>query len=364
MPSKILTELKKKAGDTLEIYQSERIALDERVSPYADSYEHAPQSSFENPRRTGAAFPVREPMASIPTILRYFMDGSRRVYRVGDLVLGGSYYFPIVAGQVSVSVLERVEQSRLVPVRSVCRVNRVLALPDKIDSRAIAAFRSSLNATIGFPLQIVQYRTSEAPDKDPVEWGIAAIMRTMHDLEIEAVQELATQYRLNNDSWLVIDGPLRFKQLGASRRLDVLQFRNVIGVSKTFRPTFAVGRGRQAMRIGTLVAELDQAQRTSVFRAEHEDNLLGVWYLRLRKGCVEPLQGTVKVECYAIDETTRMRGFDSDSIETLSAHVFRERSETPYGRDWRWASHLYPIYSAETYAKSQFMSDEAFQALF
>lgn len=77
-----------------------------------------------------------------------------------------------------------------------------------------------------------------------------------------------------------------------------------------------------------------------------------------------PLQGIVKVECYAIDDRELQDGLDADRVNTISAYLLRERNVTPYGQDSRWASHIYPVYAAESFIKASFLSDTRFKALF
>ncbi len=160
---------------------------------------------------------------------------------------------------------------------------------------------------------------------------------------------------------MVVDGPLRFK-----KAFDLVQFRNVLGLSKTFRPSFTVGKSKLKQDVGSLASSLNFGERTSTFKTIDSDKAVGMWYLRIRDRVMmhDPLQGVVKVECYAIDDEDRELGFDGECIDNLSWLIFRERNVTPYGADMRWASHIYPIYLAETYLKSSFMSDTRFEALF
>jgi hypothetical protein len=91
-----------------------------------------------------------------------------------------------------------------------------------------------------------------------------------------------------------------------------------------------------------------------------------MWYMRIRprEKMTNPLQGVIKVECYAIGIDEKERGLDSDRINTISTHLLRERNVTPYNQDLRWATHLYPIYQAESFIKASFLSDIRFKAMF
>jgi len=223
----------------------------------------------------------------------------------------------------------------------------------------LARCESVINEHLPTKFRLLKYTVKA--DHDPVDLGLARIMSAMHDIEIEAVREMVREHLLANDRLLVIDGPLRFK-----KKFDLVQFRNVIGLSKTFRPSFTVGKGRGRVDVGLIASALDFGERTSVFRTMEEEKTIGMWYLRIRPRQMmsKPLQGVVKMECYAVDPEDRENGFDGERIDTISAHILRERNVTPFKADSRWASHIYPIYMAETYLKASFKSGIYFKGLF
>lgn len=330
----------------------------ERFVEYQDSDEHPAEIPFERPALKSGKTRVKEFGTSVPSIVRYFLDGSRRTYKVADVILDGRY-LPLVAGQVGVCVLARRDDgSGVEPLREYCALENVIAFPDKLNENDAWDIQEKVNQP-GFPrFNVLRYQVK--PDRDPVDLGVAKIMSRMHDLEIDAVLKMAAHHRLTNDQMLVIDGPLRFK-----KKFDLVQFRNVIGVSKSFRPSFAVGKNRR-QDVGAITSRLDFAERTSVFKTTEEDKTIGMWYMRIRPAgmMIDPLQGVIKMECYAVDAEDKDLGFDSERIDVISAQILRERNVTPFKADSRWATHIYPVYMAETYLKASFMSDVRFTALF
>lgn len=85
----------------------ERINLDyQHFSEYLDSDEHKAGDLFEYPMPSGKSIKIFDIDRNIPSILRYFLDGSRRTYKVADLLVRGRY-LPLVAGQVGVAILQR-----------------------------------------------------------------------------------------------------------------------------------------------------------------------------------------------------------------------------------------------------------------
>ncbi|HHV61427.1 MAG TPA: hypothetical protein GXX51_02140 [Firmicutes bacterium] len=349
----------------LRCVQYEPLSLD--INPfveYQDSDEHPAEMLFERPAIQAGKKRVNEIDESIPTILHYFLDGSRRTYKVADLMMNGRY-LPLIAGQIGVAVMKRREDGRSTePMRKFCRLENVLALPDEmINKDDLPGLADKINKDTKVRLTLVRYEVKK--DRDPVDLGVARIMRHMQDLEVEVVAALSESNYLQNDSMLVVDGPLRFKEM-KGRPFDIVQFRNVIGLSKTFRPSFTVGKGRRREDVGTLTFGLAFGERTSVFKTMEGDKIIGMWYLRIRptKMMANPLQGIVKLERYAIAPEEKEDGFEGELVDNISSFILRERNVTPYDTDSRWASHIYPIYMAETYIKSSFMSDIRFKALF
>lgn len=361
--AKILSVIR--ANSSLECLPCDRVNLDYgSFGDYQDAGQHPAERPFEHPTvPTGRRY-IAEVPSSIPSILRFFLDGSRRTYKIADLILDGRRYLPVVAGQIGVAVLERShDDGQVRPLRRFCRFVNAIAFPDSIGGQELAELQNEVNRHVPVPFKLLRYQVkADDPSRDPTDLGVAKIMSEMHDIEIQAVREMEEEQYLNDPcGMLVIDGPLRFK-----KRFDLVQFRNVLGLSKTFRPTFTVGKGNRRADVGSITSALCFAQRTSVYKTVDDDKVIGVWYLRIRDRSMmtNPLDGIVKIERYAIDSSDREDGFESDRIDNISRHVLRERNVSPYQSDSRWASHIYPIFLAETYLKSSFMSDMQFKALF
>ncbi len=358
MSKRVLSILKDEAKG-FECLPCERINLDiDRFSEYRDSNEHPAETVFEWPVLTTRKKNVMREQVEIRSILRYFLDGSRKTYKVADIILNGKY-LPLIAGQIGVAVVERLANGQGVkPMRSFCHFKNLLAFPNLVGDDDRAYLQKQINQQSRIQWEIVKYTVEKGGDL--VDRGVAKIMSEMHNIEVLAVKEMAKEHLLKNDSMLVVDGTLRFK-----KDFDITQFRNVIGLSKSFRPSFEVGKGKQKMDVGAITFGLSFAERTSVFKTIEEEKTIGMWYLRLRQPSrmTNPLQGVVKMECYAISPEEKENGLESERIDVISFHILRERNVTPYQADPRWASHIYPVYLAESYLKSSFISDIQFQAL-
>jgi len=342
----------------------DRINLDyHNFSEYLDSDEHKAEDFFEHPLPPENRIAIRDTAYDLPSILKFFLDGSRKTYKIADLLVKGRY-LPLVAGQVGVAVVERNSDMRIQPCRDLCITKNVIAFPDQFTTQNDAdALATRILIESGLSINVLRYKVKE--ERDPVDLAIAKIMSNMADRELGAVHTLSERCMLQSNSLLVKDGPLRYKNM-KGRGFDITQFRNVIGLSKTFHPSFTIGRGRSKKDVGVVTSSLEYGERTRVFKTLEEDKHIGMWYMRIRpkQRMANPLQGIVKVECYAIGAEEEELGLNSERVDTISAHLLRERNVTPYGRDSRWATHIYPVYQAETFIKSSFLSDVRFKAMF
>ena len=140
-------------------------------------------------------------------------------------------------------------------------------------------------------------------------------------------------------------------------------FYNVVGVSKSFDPMLPTSSKakRGGTQIGAELLKLEYGERTPVFLKENSRHRkFGCWYLRIRprSRVSNPLEGIIKIEKMAVIDDED--GLDSAVVDNICLSILNEGSPTCYGRDERWASHLYPVYLTETLIKSSFESDLVF----
>lgn len=316
-------------------------------------------------------------------IIKYFLDGSRRVFKVDDISYGKRVY-PVVAGQVGIGCCKR-ENKRM--NLELFYKEIVISLPNNANAdgyKDVAYFASKLKKVneseelknLGIEVsEILSYSTSKLAQKDGKLENLA--IRKIQDYMIEAekrmVVELVKKGKLNQNSYLLKDGSLEYKKMNSGREdLRTLQkirhsYNWVIGVSKSFNPESC--EDDKGKKNANYIAELPVFHRTPVAKYQNVEYLgdvdFGVWYIRLRdkKYTQTPFDGVVKVEKIMTDEE-REYGIDSDVIDLISANIINERNPTCYGKDRRWANHLYPVYLTESYIKSKYISTEMFLNLF
>ena len=352
----------------IECLPNERFTLDVEMFPENGAEHDFPkQVRFENPELKNGKKRIRETETSM---FRYFLDGSQRSHRVIDASFG-KHYLPICAGQVGVAVLEREDCGRLAPRRDLTQIENILAVPNVLEHDNAKDLEDKINAEMSEKRQfrVVRYNYTSKADKDPGDLGRAMIIHEMQMLELKAIRNMIQENIIQDNRMLVKDGGLQYrdtkvKDLNLTKD-DFVQLRNVIGLAKTFKPNMTLGKGRGRQDLGNLTKDLDWKERTTVISPNKgEPTTHGWWYVRLRprEKAYSPLQGIVKIEVFATG-TENEDGVAEARADTISAYVLQERNVTPYNADTRWASHIYPIYLAETYLKSSFLSHERFKAL-
>lgn len=307
----------------------------------------------------------------------YFLDGSRRVYKVDDVAFDKNI-FPIMAGQVGISCCRR--ENNLMRNEFFDR-KLVLVLPTLAMKYNRPYLRAELLERLNDAERLRRYGLTIDEllfynlDADlPYEAkAIIAVQSFMIRQEKLSVLRLAARNKLRQGSYLMKDGSLEYK-IEADRNYNLSEERlraaydYVIGVSKSFNPSKCyVKRGGTDSGI---VANLRPRERTPAYR--YRANISGegiyfcVWYLRLRDARYTQniFDGVVKVEKLLVRSEEIKNGVDSERLDLISANILRERNPVCFGADERWANHLYPIYATEAFAKSRYLSEEFFLSLF
>lgn len=317
-------------------------------------------------------------------VLTYFLDGSRRVYKVDEVayILGKdkSVIYPTIAGQIGVGICRR-QDKRLISEKFEKEI--VISLPEIAEAHPKNGFWEAVADKLNKSNElqrIVQtgwrFSTPILYKVDPNEKkfedrGTALIQAKMMEHERNMVKKLVNEHKLNQNNYLVKDGSLEYRLKKAERDNDktFMTFKQnynwVIGLSKRFNPESCFEKGKPN---SDYIARLPLYSRTPVacFGNDKDNLKFAVWYVRLREQTRtrSPFDGVLKVEKILVREDEERDGMETDLVDKLSALIINERNPTCYGSDTRWANHIYPVYLTESYVKSQYLSTESFLHLF
>lgn len=301
------------------------------------------------------------------SLFKYFLDGSRRTYKIVDFASTDGKYLPIVAGQIGTAVCKR--ENKIIKRQLLSKFN-IIALPDRTGGE-FEKIREEIKTISKNNIKIdrvIEYKHQSNKEKPPENLAIAKIQKEMLDEEIVLIDQMITSNLLNTGEILMIDGSLQYTNIKPDQEYI---FHNVIGVSKSFNPNLQGILKSKSKEIGSYLTSLKYGERTPVYKYESESGrriktVIGAWYLRIRerKYTIGPLEGIIKIEKIAVTQKEKEDGFQTDQIDEISTAILNERNVTCYGNDERWANHLYPIYLTETFIKSNFLSDRQFLSIF
>lgn len=375
-------------------YKSHRFCYDAEVRLPSLSYDDVQEFTIRKDKNgeTDTTLKTTKDLADIAKtfhqeqpLFKYFLDGSRRIYKIDDIEYSRRL-FPVVGGQIGVACCQRNSPDNF--GKAILKNYLVLSLPSfaklgQHPTQFLARLTNQINETerlkrLSLKFEEILTYSSDKADKDREEYmdrGTATIQDRMIECEKQVVAELVKKNFLNQDTYLIKDGSLQYSKTtsGDFRELAVYQsnYRRVVGVSKSFNPEFSTDRKGQSN--AARIANLPNKHRTpAVMYVPSEDNRrigksrFSIWYVRIREaGYTEsPFAGVLKLEKVLTTEEEIENGLDSGEVDRITANIINERNPVCYGKDGRWANHLYPIYLTETYIKSKFLSDLHFINLF
>jgi len=315
---------------------------------------------------------------NIKPLFKYFLDGSRRTYKVDDVAYGNNIY-PIVAGQIGVGCCKREKPD--IFKKTIINMYNVIAMPSMANSSGqkeelyfnnLLSKINDLEKLKKLNISFDKILTYSKKDKDDLEdLAIIKIQDTMIELEKGVVANLVKEKLLNEDTYLIKDGSLEYKimKTGDFKELAKIKnnYRHVVGVSKKFNPNLVINKRGKSN--ASLLADLPLYHRTPAIKYKTDmagDVYFAIWYVRIRdkKYTSSPFDGILKLEKILVTQDEIENGLESEEIDNISANIINERNPVCYGSDNRWANHLYPVYLTEKYIKSQYLSDKFFLNLF
>lgn len=316
-------------------------------------------------------------------LFTYFLDGSRRVYKVDDIEYN-KRLFPAIGGQIGVACCKR--KSPEVFEKAVLESHIVLSLPRLSTSgqqhekpflgRVVQQINENarlqkFNIKFNEILMYSSDKNESGKKEEYMDRGTATVQDKMVEFEKKVVDDLAKKNYLNQDNYLIKDGSLQYSKTSSGDFRELAKYRSnyrrVVGVSKSFNPESSKDKRGQSNAAN--IANLKILHRTPAARFQYNrigNVFFSVWYVRIReiKHTESPFAGVLKIEKVLVTEEEIENGLDSQEVDLITANIINERFPVCYGKDQRWANHLYPIYLTETYIKSKYLSDLHFINLF
>lgn len=398
----ILDFINRNNENNLRCYDTKKIALDESINSvlYEDVDEvdteisdfKAKIAETNHDKVDWVPIPVKYLNRDDEPLFKYFLDGTRKIYKVGDIPIGNQVY-PILAGQIIVACCHRPNRNKFcvqgMPLRSF-----VISLPKSLKKYGkdedfardfLEKLNLHLNKTNSFArktglefskvfLYDIDGSSLAKEDKDRfVRSAKAKIQYEMADLEQIMVRDLCAANPLNMDeNWLIKDGSIQYNSNYSFIEKSEWQkmranYKYVIGVCKNFNPGLL--KGHNGKPLTRAIAELPHNNRTKAYiyessmsKDENGNKMpFAVWYVRLREKGKRESQISDVIKCEMLMNEGQV---DTSLIDYISANLIHEAYPVCYGKDARWARHLYPVYLTETFCKSLFLNGNLFMNLF
>lgn len=390
---KILEFIEQDGDGKYSCYKTKKFCLD-GTDPDTLDYDDRPAQELKSGKfaetdlsrvETVNIGPKINRFASFP-LFSYFLDGSRHVYKVDDIAIGNRI-FPFLAGQIIVGCCQRKDRDEF----KKCELTRkvVIALPinfnydgDKEDDFC-RNYCEKINGVIASNQfvrdhhlridKMLLYKTDggkdSSQDKNSFKnSGTAKIQTEMTDEEQFMVRSLCRQNLLDNEHYLIKDGSIEYYPSSSNMsKAEWTQMRSnykhVVGVSKMFNPDLL--KDFKGRKLSKTIASLLPFERTKAYRYHSLDGgcEFAIWYVRLRKSDFRETNFSDVVKCEMLLEEPGA-SIDTDLVNVISANIIKEAYPVCYGKDSRWANHLYPVFLTESFCKSNYISQDIILNLF
>jgi len=270
-------------------YKSFKYCLDNVKVPTLN-YEELPRISINQYGETDTSlqtsksvFGKAEQLKKAPPLFRYFLDGSRKAYKIDDIEYGKKI-FPIIGGQLGIGCCVRIDRNTF--QKKKIENSLVLALPEYANAdgdRKALFFQNIVDKLNNLPSlkkynlsfsKILTYNSGEAlrENESYENRGIAKIQDEMIEGEKHIVATLVKDNLLNSDNYLMKDGSLQYKRMKSGDYKELSQIKRnyqcVVGVSKKFNPELALDKRGKSN--ATAIAKLPLYHRTPAFKYTSE----------------------------------------------------------------------------------------------
>ena len=198
----------------IPLYQNESLDLDHYYQePYQDNEESNETYQMSDPFETDKT-KKKHRLFYEPTgesLFAFFMDGSRRTYKIGDIVPEKGKIFPVVVAQVRAGCTERKTDKKV--HKHKLEAKNLLLLSSRLNDADFSDLKFRIERTEtakAINLELVQYKYDPQKDLVPTNAAIAKANSIMHEMEINILTEMVKSKSLDTDRMLIVDGPLQF----------------------------------------------------------------------------------------------------------------------------------------------------------
>jgi len=289
--------------------------------------------------------------------ISYFEDGAKRgssqfvcTLKQKENDIYNEVDYPLCLAQTVATCCHRDLSGRMNVEKDVSKTYLIMhkRLEERLDNPC-ETLKDSINSVINSNQENIIIDDIVSFDPDKKESAPIKATQLLRRQEAELIEEMAKSGSVNEDNWMVVDGPLSIKE-AEFQNFNIKGYKYMIGVEKSFHDKY------EKRPFAQTINTLKEGYRTRAFvpRSKRGNAKVALWYLRLRRPD-RPNDRSHIVACELLIPDGQEK-IDTNLINRVSNAILREAYPLCYGSDERWRTHLYPVFVTEKICKSLFHS--------
>lgn len=302
---------------------------------------------------------VREAVGT-PVNIRYFEDGAKRgssmfvcTLKQKENDIYNEVDYPLCLAQTVTTCCHRDSDGGLGIEKSVSKTYLIMhkRLWERLDNSNGADIKTCINSAIDSSKSDINLCDVVCFNPDENEYAPSKATHLLRRQEAEMIEDMAVSGLVNEDNWMVVDGPLSIKEADY-QSFNSKGYRYMVGVEKSFHDKY------EKRPFAQTINTLQEGFRTPAFipKSKRGNARVALWYLRLRHPD-RPNDRSHIVACELLIPDGQEK-IDTELINRVSKAILDEAYPLCYGSDERWRTHLYPVFVTEKSCKSFFHSKE------
>lgn len=324
--------------------------IDEMDEVSSISAETSPETNHIN---------VRESTGE-PINISFFEDGAKRGSSMFVCTLKQREYdkynevdYSLCLAQTVATCCNRGLDGRMGIEKSVSKTHLIIhkRLLDRLNITDNTDLRDSINSVINSGKKDINLCDIASFDPDNKEYAPAKATQLLRRQEAKLIEDMAASGKVNDNNWMVVDGPLSIKE-ATHQDFSRKGYQYMVGIEKSFHDKY------EKRPFAQTINTLPEGYRTPAFipSSKRGNTNVALWYLRLRRPD-RPNDRSHIVACELVIPEGKEK-IDTNLINRVSKAILYEAYPLCYGDDERWRTHLYPVFITEKTCKSLFHSRE------
>lgn len=295
-----------------------------------------------------------------PVNIRFFEDGAKRgssmfvcTLKQKENDLFNEVDYPLCLAQTVTTCCHRNSDGRIGIEKAVSKTYLIMhkRLLERLSNNDGDILKKRIDSVINSGKKNINICDIISFNPDEKEYAPTKATQILRRQEAALIEYMAESGIVNEDNWMVVDGPLSIKEADY-QNFQNKGYRNMVGIEKSFHDKY------EKRPFAQTINTLQEGYRTPAFipRSKRGNTKVALWYLRLRRPD-RPNDRSHIVACELLIPEGQEK-IETDLINRVSKAILNEAYPLCYGSDERWRTHLYPVFVTEKTCKSLFHSKE------